>query len=519
MGYSHYYYVSKEFDQESFEKVAADFKKMVTPLKHLGVTLADGYGENYPTISPKEIRFNGQAKCGHEEKDLGITWPSNTASGVCKDTVSTQLQEITKSQWFAGAQLETRVCGGDCSHETFALEQKLETSWTNEDNSTCNMEPQGQYRSYTDSDGTKSKNPANEIGKYFSCVKTAYKPYDLAVTVALVIAKYHLGESIVIHSDGTMDNWHEAMILCDHFLGYGKGFSLDDDTSVPLDNTDANALVVQYIKNKTEIASLQEKQEKLDEQNREKISDIEDRYYTTIAELKEQQRKETRKIRDETDSAEEKTNDTLEELSFTISHTERIIYHLKNSRKKLDVSYKGTARNYSERKLELLEEYSDECISLEMYLAENDRKVNKYGIVIVGKSKIGGHRDDPILKLPYEYGCDISCNHNNICVTPKYFKTIQDAKQYLSKQSIRTVLKKFFATYDGIKKEYDEANSKYEISDFEGVIREQFSKYWSNTAYRDSEKSKTAKKLDINTIIPSEMTFQQILSLVENYGQ
>jgi len=69
MGYTHYYYISSEFDAKAFAKVAADFKKMVTPLKHLGVILADGAGENYPTISPTEIRFNGLEKCGHEVRE------------------------------------------------------------------------------------------------------------------------------------------------------------------------------------------------------------------------------------------------------------------------------------------------------------------------------------------------------------------------------------------------------------------------------------------------------------------
>ena len=79
MGYTHYYDVSAEFDSIAFGKVSADFKKMITPLKHLGVILADGAGENHPTISPTEITFNGLEKCGHDERELGITWPGKSA--------------------------------------------------------------------------------------------------------------------------------------------------------------------------------------------------------------------------------------------------------------------------------------------------------------------------------------------------------------------------------------------------------------------------------------------------------
>ena len=126
MGYTHYYYISKEFDAKAFARTAIDFKKMITPLKHLGVILADGLGENHPTISPTEIRFNGLEKCGHEERELGITWPAKSASGISTNKVGQQLQELVSGKWFAGAQLSTRVCGGDCSHETFSLEQKLD---------------------------------------------------------------------------------------------------------------------------------------------------------------------------------------------------------------------------------------------------------------------------------------------------------------------------------------------------------------------------------------------------------
>jgi len=270
MGYTHYYYVAAEFDAELFSKVATDFKKMTTPLKHLGVILADGMGENYPLITPTEITFNGIEKCGHTKRDLGITWPAKSASGVSKNGIDQQLEELVSGSWFAGAQLESRVCGGNCSHETFSLSKKIETTLTRHDGSTCELE--------ADED---------EIGKYFASTKTAYKPYDLAVTLCLVIAKHHLGEQITIHSDGTMENWHEAMQLCHHFLGYGKGFCLDDDTSVPLDTTDADAIISQYNKNKTEITSLQKTQVKLQEEKDKQIDQIDNRYDTTIDELQD----------------------------------------------------------------------------------------------------------------------------------------------------------------------------------------------------------------------------------------
>ena len=204
MGYTHYYSVSAKFDAGKFERVATDFKKMITPLRHLGVVLADGFGENYPTITPTEITFNGMQKCGHEERELGITWPSKSASGVSENKVGQQLAELTKGNWFAGAELETRVCGGDCSYETFSLEQKL-------------------------SDIPEYQQEDLKAGKLiFQCTKTAFKPYDLAVNVCLIIAKHHLGEKINVCSDGNLENWQEGMHLCQHFLEYGEDFELGE---------------------------------------------------------------------------------------------------------------------------------------------------------------------------------------------------------------------------------------------------------------------------------------------------
>jgi hypothetical protein len=55
-----------------------------------------------------------------------------------------------------------------------------------------------------------------------------------------VIAKHHLKDDITIKSDGRIKNWHEAMLLCDHFLGYGKKFSLDTDEEDGEDDNSAS---------------------------------------------------------------------------------------------------------------------------------------------------------------------------------------------------------------------------------------------------------------------------------------
>ena len=518
MGYTHYYTISAEFDGAAFGMVAADFKKMITPLKHLGVILADGMGENHPIISPTEIRFNGLEKCGHEQRELGITWPAKSASGISANKVDQQLQELVSGKWFAGAELSTRVCGGDCSHETFSLEQKLETSWKNDDGTTTKKEPNGEYVGYTNSDGTKPKTPENEIGKYFQCTKTAYKPYDLAVTVCLVIAKQHLGDQIVIHSDGSMENWHEAMQLCHHFLGYGKGFSLDDDESVPLDVTDAGAMITQYHKNKKEIATLEQTQETLEKENRDQINEIAMRYNTTIHELDKQKNIENYKLETVIDSAAKETRQKIEQLSEAETILDRVLYFLKIENKKLDSAPLNEIKNYHDKHLETVQTYSDDTLELRLLIAENDRPKNKYSIIIAGNSRIGSNdRNDSILVLPHSYGVRINALYLDIITDVKQFPSISDAKKYLKTHDIKTILKEFFVKYDAIKSEYDGVISKYTLSDFETVIREQLTKYFERKTYGESEMRKAAKEIGIDTTNISEMTFKQVSLFAERY--
>lgn len=205
MGYTHYYRTKPKHNKKTFLKVVTDFKKMIPALNHLGVKLADPHGENTAILRPDMIGFNGVSNCGHQDRELGITWPSKTAKGVSQNQVGLELAELVKGHWFAGANLETRVCGGDCSHESFYLEQEM-----------------------TDIADYKLNDLEKNEGLIFGFTKTAYKPYDLAVNVCLIIAKHHLKKDIRISSDGDLNNWIEGMNLCQHFLEYGLDFKLED---------------------------------------------------------------------------------------------------------------------------------------------------------------------------------------------------------------------------------------------------------------------------------------------------
>ena len=244
MGYTHYLYREKNLNPEQFKKVVQDFRKMQPIFTKLGIQLRNWAGDpnKQPEVTDTQIAFNGNEKCGHEQRNLGITWPAKGANGVgyayergevakCK-TVVTMLKQAgwddgnilqdgetpnsdadgkeelrandsdIGGTWFAGLKLMTRTCGGDCSHESFVLNRDFKPEeWMN----------------------------PKENGMYFQCCKTAYKPYDLAVNCAMIIAKHHLKEQIIVHSDGELDNWKDAMQLCQNVLGYGNEFDFDKD--------------------------------------------------------------------------------------------------------------------------------------------------------------------------------------------------------------------------------------------------------------------------------------------------
>lgn len=66
-------------------------------------------------------------------------------------------------------------------------------------------------------------------GSGFNFCKTAQKPYDVAVTAALIIAKEYFGDSIKVSSDGNDSDWNTAGTMCQERLGYGAKFSVEGD--------------------------------------------------------------------------------------------------------------------------------------------------------------------------------------------------------------------------------------------------------------------------------------------------
>lgn len=196
MGYTHYWRRPTTIPTTAFRAIRHDLSRLLPVLTGLGITLRGPPGDGEVELTGEVIAFNGDRTCGHPQRDLGITWPSVRASGVA-------LLEDTgpSGTWCGGAELCLRTCDGDCSHERLWFPRVLEvSSW---------MTPDGH-------------------GRFLACCKTAFKPYDVAVTAFLVIAWHHLGPQLAVTSDGEMQHWQDATRLCDAVLGYGRQFRLGD---------------------------------------------------------------------------------------------------------------------------------------------------------------------------------------------------------------------------------------------------------------------------------------------------
>ncbi|WP_430626550.1 hypothetical protein [Sulfobacillus thermotolerans] len=52
------------------------------------------------------------------------------------------------------------------------------------------------------------------------------KPYDIAVTAALIVIKHYL-PAVVVTSDGDDEKWADGRLVCMMACGYGEEFRLD----------------------------------------------------------------------------------------------------------------------------------------------------------------------------------------------------------------------------------------------------------------------------------------------------
>jgi hypothetical protein len=199
MGYEHYWYRPPVISDEIFQAICSDFQKLILPMSEMGVPIVGWDGEGEPELNDDDIRFNGPCNCGHPYQEyVSFHLPDDTARGVGPAANAI----IRPSADGLGEGLRHRCCGGQCCHEAFCFPKRV---------------PEHRL--------PVSDQP-HTLGLCCYWSKTAFKPYDIAVTATLVIARRHLHDRLVVHSSGLDMQWADAKELCQRHLGYGDGFGI-----------------------------------------------------------------------------------------------------------------------------------------------------------------------------------------------------------------------------------------------------------------------------------------------------
>jgi hypothetical protein len=197
MGYTHYWSRPAVIPETIFQAIRIDFESLILPLADDGVQLAGAGGKGPPDISEELIRFNGLTECGHPKNDeIAVPYPLEDAEGIGPS--STAVANIDGLVSY----LKHRTCNGSCSYETFSFPRSL--------------------------DQTRRSEPA-EDGLFGGYVKTGFRPYDVAVTAALIVAKRHLRDRLVIESNGGDPQWRDAKRICQGVLDYGDWFGITEE--------------------------------------------------------------------------------------------------------------------------------------------------------------------------------------------------------------------------------------------------------------------------------------------------
>jgi len=201
-----------------FRRIVDEFNKLLPVFKMFDIQLAGGDGTGEPEISYDAVIFNGNANCGHKKAEIIIPWPDDKIIPL----VAPDPEKAISGMWFGGHLLRQRVCNGDCSYETFYFPR------------IDDFHIIGKI-AYYNPNGTPVYYEERLVGKAFNFCKTAFRPYDIAVTAFLVIAKHHLGDEIVVRTDGEHQHWEDAFTICQNVFGYGSEYTISKGELVRLD--------------------------------------------------------------------------------------------------------------------------------------------------------------------------------------------------------------------------------------------------------------------------------------------
>ena len=171
MGYTHYYHVESYYEEEVWDDLVKDVKKL-----------------------------------------LEIAWgDEDDSTTLLGDLISKKNTSLSK-YYLDENQISFNGVGED-AHEQFQLYQRM---------------PPEVFEKYEES--ALMVGSHRLIAPYTEFTKTAHKPYDLVVCCCLILAKKHFGDKILVTSDGTWEqDWQHANETIMYHFGYTTSPCNEDD--------------------------------------------------------------------------------------------------------------------------------------------------------------------------------------------------------------------------------------------------------------------------------------------------
>jgi hypothetical protein len=191
VGYCHYWKRIPTIPQRIYDRIVDDFARLRPEWGRRSIPLAGPAGKGQPVINRQEIAFNGRIRCRHPVPSETAAFAQMLRVASLLSMPEEQREEESRRLW--EEEHSQRRCPGSCDFETFWFPRAVPR---------------------------KAGLPSSD-GAVWDRTRTGYRPYDVAVTSALLIARHHMGESISIASDGGEAQWWDARLLCQSVLGYG----------------------------------------------------------------------------------------------------------------------------------------------------------------------------------------------------------------------------------------------------------------------------------------------------------
>lgn len=202
-----------------------------------------------------------------------------------------------------------------------------------------------------------------------------------------------------------------------------------------------------------------------------KIDDIKERYRDIISKIEEEKERLINDVEQDKNQYVEQKKREISSLDQPIEEVGRKIKFLELAKKiketdvSIDDSEMHTYHTYRERKLYRKGFFfKDKYMNIKIYIAENDKPVNKYTLFACGSCAF-----NEFMSLPYGYGLPVHGEHGNISIIIKDLPTVEDINAYL-KGNKKRILKDLINTYNAVKKEYLDVIRDYRLSDFKTVL-------------------------------------------------